>query len=203
MCSLLPQFFLGIMLKLKPKQASSSTCTLCPEIFMHNCVNNEFPWSVHWYAYGLGKISFCDARNFGHKMKELEQWWQKWGRFHHLSTPPKIQTVENIMLYMYKYYTYICICVVKLIWVTGKNAKISVWSEKNWTRIISQNEINHVGILKDSPLIIGNSQDGFYPNENRWGDFLLFWMIMMILTIVPRHKVWVCRHFFPWSDLEG
>lgn len=89
-------------LKLKPWLASST----CPEIFMHNCVNNEFPWSVHWYAYGLGKISFCDARNFGHKMKELEQWWQKWGRFHHLSTPPKIQTVENIMLYIY----IMCMC---------------------------------------------------------------------------------------------
>ena len=101
---------------------------------------------------------------------------------------------------IYKYYSYICICVVKLIWVTGKNAEISVWSEKNWTRIISQDEINHVGILKDSPLIIGNSQDGFYPNENRWGDFLLFWWSLQLFLGIKYEYVDI---FFPDRTLKG
>ena len=117
--------------------------SLCPEIFMHNCVNNEFPWSVHWYAYGLGKISFCDARNFGHKMKELEQWWQKWGRFHHLSTPPKIQTVENIMLYI-STYIHMSMCGQTHLGNGGKMVRLVSDQKKNWNRIISQDEINHV-----------------------------------------------------------
>ena len=155
---------------------------------------------MHMYVK-LGKNSPFVSGIFGPKiMKEIQ-----WCCLGEIPSPVHSPKNSNSRKYnvIYKYYSYICICVVKLIWVTGKNAEISVWSEKNWTRIISQDEINHVGILKDSPLIIGNSQDGFYPNENRWGDFLLFWMIMRILTIVPRHKVWVCRHFFPWSDLEG
>ena len=52
---------------------------------MHNCVNNEFPWSVHLGYYGnmhmyektrsLGTKSALCKRIFGPKMKELQ--WQK------------------------------------------------------------------------------------------------------------------------------